>query len=161
MSVICILVNICNYIALKTLSCIFPPSTFCDDCPLGHFIPTAYRIILTGQALFLADTRVLLLRHYFPWGCFPSQGNLLMVTIVLMSVNGIFCFSVMLFSFIHKTFQDKLFVAPKLPTFLPVPGGLGDESVFPNSSFVWSRGWKRERIMCLILVQQFWATVQI
>ena len=52
-----------------------------------------------------------------------------MVTIVLMSVNGIFCFCMMLFFFIHKTFQDELFVAPKLPTFLPVPGRLGDFSI--------------------------------
>lgn len=59
-----------------------------------------------------------------------------MVTMVLMSVNGIFCFYMMLFFFIHKTFQDKLFIAPKLPTFLSVPGRLGDESVFLNSSFV-------------------------
>lgn len=58
-----------------------------------------------------------------------------MATVALMIVNDTYCFYKIIFP-PSKTFQDKLFVAPKLPTILPVPGRPREESVFLNSSFV-------------------------
>lgn len=48
--------------------------------------------------LFLQICKFCLLRHYFPWGCFPSQRKLFMATEALMIVNDTYCSYKMLFS---------------------------------------------------------------